>query len=103
MANLSKQGIEASAEEITWLMNRLRFGDNATDQITQLERYANGHLFPLMEADKHPFLTRLALALGVSEADLQHFHVFAHRLVEMTQLGHQRNCVFYVDAEQSYM
>jgi len=84
-------------------MNRLKFSDNASDEITQLEKYANGHLLPIVEAERHPFLTKIALGLGVTEVDLQYYYVFAHRVMEMTKLAHQRNCVFYVDAEQTYM
>lgn len=45
----------------------------------------------------------MALSFGVSEIDLENFEVFAKRLVDMTVYANERNCVFYVDAEQTYM
>ncbi len=68
-----------------------------------MERYANAHLIPLEESERHPFLIQIAKTLGVSDDDLAHFSAFSKNLLDMTILAHQRNCVFYVDAEQTYM
>lgn len=71
--------------------------------MTQVERYAFSHLLRLEQQERHPFLIHIAKNLGVTDSDLSHFHTFAHRMMEMTTLAHERNCVFYVDAEQTYM
>jgi hypothetical protein len=53
--------------------------------------------------ERHPFLQRVALEFGVTESDLRNFDTFAKRLLDMTTYAHERNCVLYVDAEQTYM
>jgi hypothetical protein len=68
-----------------------------------VERYANGHLFPLYAEKKHPFLVKAATTLGVTPSDLNTFDVFVRRVLDITTLSHERNCLLYVDAEQSYM
>jgi len=45
----------------------------------------------------------MALKLGVTPADMEVFNIFINRVVTMTTYAHQRNCLLYVDAEQSYM
>lgn len=84
-------------------METLRFSDNATDSLSRVERYANGHLFPIYAENKSPFLTQMAHTLGVTPSDMNIFDTFIRRVVDITTLSYDRNCLLYVDAEQSYM
>jgi proline dehydrogenase len=45
----------------------------------------------------------MALKLGVTPADLSIFDTFIRRVLDITTLSHEKNCLLYVDAEQSYM
>ena len=89
------------------LFDSLKFEQNLhKDEVTRLEVYANGHLFKLFDSpvDK-TLLKRIAIGtgVGVSEADLEVCDTFKDRLVRMTTLANERNCLLYVDAEQSYI
>jgi len=42
---LNKHNIEFTEEEFSDLIQLLKFKDNQTDEISRVERYANGHLF----------------------------------------------------------
>jgi hypothetical protein len=50
-------------------------------------------------------LKRIALGsgAGLTELDMEYFQGFAKYVVDMTEFASQRNCLLYVDAEQSYM
>ena len=43
------------------------------------------------------------MAFGVTQEELAAYDVFAKRLLDLTVYSHERNCVLYVDAEQTYM
>jgi len=60
-------------------------------------------LFKLDPQERHPFLTRIAVAFGVTQEELAAYDVFSKRLLDLTIYSHERNCVLYVDAEQTYM
>jgi hypothetical protein len=99
-----KWNILYTEEDIDRLMTQLRFSDNTSgDELSRVERYANGHLFPIFTEKKNPFLTQIAASLGVTPSDMEIFDAFIRRVVDITTLAHQRNCLLYVDAEQSYM
>ena len=85
------------------MVGMIKFSNNTSDKISRVERYANGHLFPIFAEKNNPFLTKVALQLGVTPADLQTNETFIRRVLDITTLAHQRNCLLYVDAEQSYM
>ncbi|TNV83788.1 hypothetical protein FGO68_gene8537 [Halteria grandinella] len=100
-SGFKKHNISHTEEELSQLAASLKFADNNSDQISRVERYANGHLFPLFS--NNPFLKRLQLSLGVTQSDQTIFATFIRRVVDITTLSHQRNCLLYVDAEQSYI
>jgi len=68
-----------------------------------VERYANGHLLSIFPENRSVFNQHIATKLGVTADDLSIFETFSGQVVEITALSHQRNCLLYVDAEQSYM
>ena len=45
----------------------------------------------------------MAQQLGVTPSDLSIFDSFIRRVLDITTLAHERYCLLYVDAEQSYM
>ena len=100
-AGLTKYNIPHTEEELKSLIKLLQFEDS--DSLTRLERYANGHLFPLFSENKHPILSKIASYLGVTPSDMVILDTFNRRVLEITTLSHSRNCLLYVDAEQSYM
>lgn len=100
---LSHWNITFSEEDIQSLLDQIRFPENKSDSISRLERYANGHLFPIFAEKRNPFFNRIAGSLGVTPSDLTIFDTFIRRVIDITSLSHQRNCMLYVDAEQSYM
>lgn len=102
-AGFQKHGIVCTEEELQSVISMLRFTGNTSGKISRVERYANGHLFPIFAEKNNPFLTKVALQLGVTPADLQTNETFIRRVLDITTLAHQRNCLLYVDAEQSYM
>jgi hypothetical protein len=59
----------------------------------------------LDENKRSPLLKRIALGsgVGITDTDMDIFQSFAKNLLEMTEFASQRNCLLYVDAEQSYM
>lgn len=102
-ASLNKWNITHTEEDLNKIVNSLKFKDNQTDNISKVERYANAHLFPLYQENKDPFLIKIALELGVTPSDLGVFDTFIRRVLDITTLSHEKNCLLYVDAEQSYM
>lgn len=80
-------------------MGILRFSGNSTDSLSRLERYANGHLFPIYAEKKNPFLTKISQSLGITPSDMTIFDTFIRRVVDITTLSFERNCLLYVDAE----
>jgi hypothetical protein len=59
----------------------------------------------LFKEDRLPILNKIALnsGAGLSDQDMKDFDYFADLLTKMTHLSHKRNCLLYVDAEQSYV
>jgi hypothetical protein len=45
----------------------------------------------------------VGLGLGISEEDLEIVDKFTARLQSLTQFASDRNCMLYVDAEQSFI
>ena len=45
----------------------------------------------------------MAQQLGVTPSDLSIYDTFLRRVVDITSLSHELNCLLYVDAEQTYM
>lgn len=101
--NLTALGINYIDSEVDTLVNMLKFEDNTSEMISTLEIYANAHLFQLYPHNRLPLLQRIAQAFGATEQDLKHFNTFAGRVLSITELASLRNCLLYVDAEQSYI
>ncbi|CDW89143.1 proline oxidase [Stylonychia lemnae] len=102
-ANLDKIGFKYSDDDVQWLFNKVKLADNSSQSLSQVERWANTHVLPLNPQDRHPVLLSFCKHLGVTDQDINHFDLFAKRVIEMTELSHKRNCKLYVDAEQTYM
>mmetsp|Transcript_28725 Transcript_28725/g.43386 ORF Transcript_28725/g.43386 Transcript_28725/m.43386 type:complete len:293 (+) Transcript_28725:238-1116(+) len=105
--SLIERGITFTEEELQGLFDSLKFEHNKhEDKVTRLEIYANAHLYKLFESPVgNDFLKRIAIGcgVGVSEDDMEVLDTFKARIVEMTTLANERNCLLYVDAEQSYV
>jgi len=66
-------------------------------------RYANGHLFHLY-AERTPLTEKIAYVLGgVTPDDFELFDTFATRTKKVSNFAAERNCLIYVDAEQTYI
>ena len=104
--SLDEHGITLTQEELESLFNYLKF-ENSTDteRISQLERYANAHLFRLDPTGKYSaiqdLLRKIALGCGagVSENDLEIYDQFSERVLSIAELAKDRNCLLYIDAE----
>jgi len=102
-AKLNQWNITFKEKDIEDLWSRLKFSDNTGDSLSRVERYANGHLLSIFPENRSVFNQHIATKLGVTADDLSIFETFSGQVVEITALSHQRNCLLYVDAEQSYM
>jgi len=45
----------------------------------------------------------IGVGVGVTESDLQVFEKFANQTKEIAELANERNCMLYIDAEQTFM
>ena len=99
--NLEAAGISPqNEEEFTTLIKRIC---DDTDKMTNVARYSKGHLFniygPSTELEK-----KIARCLGgLTDQDLQDAHNIAERMIRVSEYAHQRNCILYIDAEQTYI
>ena len=72
---------------------------HGTDRMTNIARYANGHLFS-MDGTRTPLIKQIAIALGdLNEVDFANLDLFVGRIKQLCEISHQRNCKLYVDAE----
>jgi len=105
--SLIERGISFTEEEFESLFNSLRFESNKGDKISSLEIYANGHLFKLDHQDdpNSEFKKKIAIGCGVglSERDFEIFEKFSERIMSIGKVATERNCLLYVDAEQTFM
>ena len=69
--------------------------------MTNIARFKNGHLFDLYKigADRNPLLEQIGSKLGMTKADYSDFDLFAKRMDILIELGKNRNCRLWVDAE----
>ena len=68
-----ENGVEVSEDELNWFISKIRLPDNNSDSITQIERYANAHILPLEQNERHPFLLKLCKQFGVLDEDIQYY------------------------------
>lgn len=103
--SLIERGISFTEEEFGSLLNSLKFDRNIDNsQISRLELYANAHLFRL--DDENSNLKRkiaIGCGVGITEEDLAIFDKFAQRVIQIGKTAHAKNCLLYVDAEQTFM
>lgn len=71
--------------------------------MTQVQRYAKGHLFSLYDQRTALHEEIAAKLSGVTQDDLANFDLFANRIVQLSNFASERNCSLYVDAEQSFI
>jgi proline dehydrogenase len=102
-AGLKRWNIAHTSEDLERLFSSLKFKENNGETVSRVERYANAHLFPLYHEKRNPFLSKMALQLGVTPSDASIFETFIRRVLDITTLSLEKNCLLYVDAEQSYM
>ena len=99
--NLEAAGISPhNEEEFNTLIERI---SDDTGKMTNVARYSKGHLFniygPSTELEK-----KIARCLGgLTDQDLQDAHNIAERMIRVSEYAHQRNCILYIDAEQTYI
>lgn len=102
--SLVERGIAFGDWELQQLFDSLKFEDNDTPYVSQLERYANGHLLDVSDPSNE-LNRRIALGCGVglTEQDMGHFVNFSHRINRLTEHANEVNCALLIDAEQTYM
>jgi hypothetical protein len=106
--SLLERGIIFTSEELSMLFDSLKFENNKSDSVSRLEIYANAHLFKLDPKDRavnQGLMQRIAIGtgVGVTEKDLQIFEKFSEQTNEIVELANERNCMLYIDAEQTFM
>ena len=70
-----------------------------SDQMTNIARYTNGHLFELY-GKRTELTTKIAKALGdLSDKDLDNYDLFTDRVRRLGAVANERNCHLYIDAE----
>jgi hypothetical protein len=100
---LTSLNVSYTNEEVDQLMSHLKFKDNTSDSISELELYSNAHLYRIDPEERLPIYKRIALACGLDEEIYKHVEVFSERVVHMSDLAFQLNCKLYVDGEQTYL
>jgi hypothetical protein len=108
---LLERGIVFQDQDLISLFDSLRFPTNSTPFLNRVEIFANGHLFQVLPPrdSKEEHLSHLrekialGLGFGVIDSDLVYFRKFADRLLKMTEYASERNCILYVDAEQTFI
>ena len=74
--------------------------------MSNIARFKNGHLYDLYRIGEHrnPLLKQIGAKLGgLTETDFSDFDKFAERMYLLTELGIERNCRLWVDAEQTFI
>lgn len=68
-----------------------------------MQRYTNGHLFPIY-GERNSLMEEIARKLGhLSDEDFANLDLFNERIRKLTQRADTRNCQLYVDAEQTFI
>jgi len=68
-----------------------------------ISRYQGGHLFSLYRQ-----MTDLEIEIakklgGMTNDDFKKYKLFVDRTIDLTNFAFDRNCILYVDAEQSFI
>ena len=72
--------------------------------MTNIARYTRGHLFNLYEPKRTALVEQIGSVLGDMETgDYRNLSKFAGRIRRLGQIAHDRNCLLYVDAEQTFI
>ena len=74
--------------------------------MSNIARFKNGHLYDLYKIgqNRNPLLEQIGAKLGgLTETDFTDFDLFAKRMYLLTELGMERNCRCWVDAEQTFI
>ena len=106
--SLLERGISFTKQELESLFDSLKFPNNKSEKVSNLEVYANAHLFKLDKAQRRKhrgILSKIAIGcgVGVSERDLEIFESFSEQAIKITQHASDKNCMLYIDAEQTFM
>lgn len=106
--SLIERGITFKDQDLQSLFDSLKFPDNKSDVVSNLEVYANAHLFKLDKAERRKnqeILSKIAIGcgVGVSERDLEIFENFSEQAMTITKHASEKNCMLYIDAEQTFM
>lgn len=68
-----------------------------------MQRYANGHLFPIY-GERSPLMEDIARKLGnLTDEDFANLDLFNGRIRKLTEHANNKNCLLYVDAEQTFI
>lgn len=98
-ANLTKKGISFDDQELSELFDNLTFQANVSNSASNLEIYANAHLFRLDKTLRSPLLTKIQSACGIQEDDMILFETFSDRVDQIGELACNTDCKLYIDAE----
>ena len=72
--------------------------------MTNIARYSQGHLFDMYSDKRTALVESIASKLGgVTAEDLANFDLFCKRMRRLSKFARERNCLLYVDAEQTYI
>ena len=71
--------------------------------MTNIARYANGHLFTI-DGARTPLMAQIGTVLGdLNESDYANLDLFYGRINKLGDIASERNCKLYVDAEQTFI
>lgn len=89
--SLIQKNIDFTDLELKTLFDSLKFPDNKTEKLSQVEIYANGHLFKLNNPENE-LNYKIAINCGAIHTDMKHFSKFSERLYKLTNAANDRNC-----------
>ena len=71
--------------------------------MTNVARYTKGHLFNLY-GTRTALEEQTAKKLGdLTDQDLADVDGINERMIKVSECAHERNCLLYIDAEQTYL
>lgn len=73
------------------------------NELRNIDRYIGGHLFQVY-GERTPLLEKIATQLGgLSDDDFANLDLFLGRIRALAGHANQKNCLLYVDAEQTFI
>jgi len=98
--NLVAKGITDFSESD---FNSLCESLSTNNQMSEIARYTKGHLFSLYSS-RTALVEQIATKLGgLNAKDFADFDLFKGRVIKLSDFASERNCLLYVDAEQTFI